>query len=181
MFAFLIAEIIKVIRKCKLKQRFTKEIAFEFFFNGFVATKLVIHDYQQLQKYPCKYLQRHTFYTQVLNTIISSGYFINLNSDLVQLIIEFHQRFKNIQCELDSFFKLKDEEKERNVLVLQRQEKNAKLLFSDLQKSEKFKELKRKYYKKWKKKTNKRIDELSGIEKIKKEVNHGKIKKGKKP
>ena len=145
---FLINGLIKFAGKVKLKRRLTKEIAWEFFINEHCIV-LIIKDFQNLQKDPCGYLQRHMFKTQVINSVISSGYYVNLNFELSQLVLEFDQRFKLIQHGLDKYFSLKNEEKIEpiNLGLLRFGEKNSKILLSDL--SKKLEKLKKKYYKKW--------------------------------
>jgi len=180
--AFLIAEIWKAIRNKINKNRIIKEIAFGFFLNE-IAINLIINDYQNLQKSPTRYLRHHRFNTQIADAVISSIYFSNLNFDLVQLILEFNQRFQNIQCEIDGFFRLEDEEKLRNVAGLPEKIRNAKVLLSDLQNSKKYKRIKKKYYKKYVKTRKDIIEERFGLSETKntiKEAKNEKIKKRKK-
>lgn len=172
LFAFLIAEVVRVIRRFKIKKRVIKEIAFELIFNERIA-KMIIEDFQELQKNPCGYLRRHRFFTQVIDSVISSAYFVNLNVDLFQLIAEFVQRFRNIQAEQDGFYALESDDKMRNIINLPVHERNARVLLHDLQKSKKFKELKSKHEKEWintrKEFINERFDTKQ------KEVNHGSL------
>ncbi len=145
---FLINGLIKYAGKVKLKMRLTKEIAWEFFINEYCVV-LIIKDFQNLQEDPCGYLHRHKFKTQVINSIISSGYYVNLNFGLSQLVLEFDQRFKLIQYGLDKYFSLENEDKIEpiNLELLRFGEKNSKILLSDL--SKKLEKLKKKYYKEW--------------------------------
>jgi hypothetical protein len=173
LLGFLIAEIWRAIRNKINKSRITKEIAFGFFLNEFTIN-LIIADYQILQKYPTEYLRHHRFNTQITDAVISSIYFANLNFDLVQLIVEFNQRFQNIQCEIDGFFRLEDEEKLRNVAVLPQKIRNAKVLLSDLQNSKKYKRIKKKYYKKYVKTRKDVIEERFGLSETKNTIKEAK-------
>jgi|GEM_PF-5307903 len=152
LFAFVIKEAVGFFRKLNFKRKFIREIAQEFFANEFVI-KFIIRDFQNLQRNPCGYLDRHRFMTQVINAVISSGFFVNLDFKLSQLILEFHQRFSNIQYELNTFFILTDEEKlkEQNLYHLERGESDSKKLLEDLKKSYTLKKLKKKYLLKWRK------------------------------
>jgi len=159
---FLINGLIKFAGKVKLKRRFTKEIAWEFFINEHCAI-LIIKDFQNLQKDPCGYLHRHKFKTQVINSVISSGYYVNLNFELSQLVLEFDQRFKLIQYGLDKYFSLENEDKIKpiNLELLRFGEKNSKILLNDL--SKKLEKIKKKYYKKWYEKKAKIHEKIYGI------------------
>lgn len=179
LFAFLIAEIWRAIRNKINKNRITKEIAYELFLNE-IAINLIINDYQNLQKNPTGYLRHHRFNTQVTDAVISSIYFSNLNFDLIQLITEFTQRFKNIQCEIDGFFRLEGEDKLRNVAVLPQQTRNAKVLLSDLQNSKKYKKIKKKYYKKYVKTIKDVMEERFGLSETKQSIKEGKNEKNQK-
>ena len=179
LFAFLIAEIWRTVRRLIYKKRIIKEIAFEFIWNEGVAERIIV-DFQNLIKDPCGYLNKHIFKTHVISSVISSSYFVNLNSDLTRVIFEFDQRFKKIQYELDQFFVLEDDQKKhpRNLDHLRAGESDSKLLLDDLIKSKNIKKLKRKYYKKWTKerirlmgeKQNRKIDRKEKKEIIKHEM-----------
>jgi len=149
LIAFVIKEIVNGIGRAKIKRRVIKEIAFELILNEYAA-KFIVEDFQILQKEPCVYLRRNRFFTQVVDSVISSGYFVNLNIKLFQFIAEFAQRFRNIQTELEGHFQLTDDEKLRNKVYLPIHERNANVLLNDLQKSEVFKKLQGKYRKEWK-------------------------------
>ena len=159
---FLINGLIKFMGNIKLKMRLTKEIAWEFFINEHCAV-LIIKDFQNLQEDPCGYLHRHMFKTQVINSIISSGYYVNLNFELSQLVLEFDQRFKLIQYGLDKYFSLENEDKIKpiNLELLRFGEKNSKILLNDL--SKKLEKIKKKYYKKWYEKKAKIHEKTYGI------------------
>lgn len=145
LFAFLIAEAIRCVRRFILKRRLIKELAWELFFNDFVIVK-IIQDFKNLQDNPITYLGKHHFLTNIIDTIISSGFFTRMNFNLVQFIIKFRQRFKNIQYELDSFFTLTDEDKlkDLNLVLLLRGESVSKRLLKDFRESETLKKLKKK-------------------------------------
>lgn len=160
LFAIFITEILRIIRRFRFKRRLIKEITFEFIFNEGIAEK-IINDFQNLIKDPCGHLGKHIFKTQVISAVISSSYFVNLDSDLTSVIFEFDQRFKKVQYELDKFFMLEDDQKRhsRNLVHLKVGESDSKLLLDDLIKSKKLIELKKKYYKKWIKQRMKRMEE----------------------
>ena len=162
-FLFFIERLIEFGKKKCLKKRLTKEIAYELIFNE-LSAELMINDYKQLQKNPTTRLRYHIFFTQAVDSVLSSGYFVKMSFDLVQLIMEFNQRFKNIQYELQSFFKLNDDKKIINLSTLLKKEENAQILLNDLQKSEMFKKLKNKYYQKWLKTRAKDIKERFDID-----------------
>jgi hypothetical protein len=160
LFAFLITETWQAVRRFRYKKRIIKEIAFEFIWNEGIAKK-VINDFQNLIKDPCGYLNKHIFKTHVISAVISSSYFVNLNSDLTRVIFEFDQRFKKVQYELDIFFKLEDDQKilPPNLHHLKAGESDSKQLLDDLIKSKKITELKKKNYKKWTKERIKHMEE----------------------
>lgn len=160
LFTFLIAEIWRTVKRLRYKKRIIKEIAFEFIWNEGIAEK-IINDFQNLIKNPCGSLNKHIFKTHVISAVISSSYFVNLNSDLTRVIFEFDQRFKKVQYELDQFFALKDDQKmhPRNLNHLRVGESDSKLLLDDLIKSKNIKKLKRKYYKKYIKERIRRMEE----------------------
>jgi hypothetical protein len=161
-FLFLIERLIEFIRDLKLKRRLTKEIAWEFFVNEFCAMK-IIKDFQNLQKDPIGYLDRHIFKTQVIQSVLSSGYYLKLDFNLSQLILEFAQRLKIVQYELERFFSLEDDQKIMpiNLGHLERGESDSKRLLYDL--SRKLKKLKKKYYKNWQKHRAKQFEEIFKI------------------
>ncbi len=170
-FIFLIAQGIEYIKKCRFKKRLKKEISFEFFMNEYVTLQ-IIKDFQKLQKDSCGHLIMHKYNTYAIDAILSSGYFLNMNFDLNQFIIEFRQRFRNIEYELESFFTLNDEQKELpvNLALLERGVSASQLLLSQLHKSERMIKLKNKYYEEWFKKRATRIKERYGIEIDKKKL-----------
>jgi len=146
LFAFLIAEVVGILRRFKLKRRFKKEVAYEFIENEGIAS-LIIKDYQNLQKDPCGYLGGHKFKTHIINAVLTLGYFLNFSYGLSQLILEFHRKFSKVQYELDNFFKLDDELKIRNQELdyLKIGESHSRLLLDDLRKSKELKKIKKKY------------------------------------
>jgi len=164
-FIFLIAQGIEYIKKYMFKKRLKKEIAFEFIMNEYVTME-IIKDFKKLQKDPCGHLIIHKYNTYTTDAILSSGYFLNMNFDLNQFIIEFRQRFRNIQYELESFFTLNDEQKEFpvNLALLESGVSASQLLISQLHKSERMIKLKNKYNEKWFKKRATRFKERYGIE-----------------
>lgn len=168
LIAFVITEIVRCIGRAKAKNRVIKEIAFELLLNEYAA-KFIVEDFQILQKDPCGYLRRHKFSTQIIDSVISSGYFVNLDNELFQFIAEFAHRFRNIQTELEGHFQLEDNEKLRNIVYLPIHERNASVLLNDLQESEVFKKLKKKYRAEWKETRLKFIHERSSKEKSIKE------------
>jgi len=147
---FLIERLIKFVGNVKFKKRLTKEIAWEFFENEYCAI-FIIRDFQNLQKDRCGYLDRHIFKTQAIDSVLSSGYFVNLDFDLSQLIFEFAQRFKIVQYELSQFLTLNDDQKllPANLELLKKGESVSKLLLNDF--NNKIRKLKKKYYPKWRK------------------------------
>lgn len=157
---FVIDRIITILGKIKLKKRLTKELAFEFFFNERIAEK-IIKDFQNLRRNPCEHLMRHKFKTQVISRYLSPEYFVSLDSNLTDVVFEFDLRFQRVQYELNSFFKLEDDQKTHplNLAHLEAGELDSRLLLDDLIKLKKLKELKKKYYKKWIKQRMKRMEE----------------------
>jgi len=160
LIAILITEVLRHSRRHKLKKRLIKEVAFELFSNELIAGK-IINDFQNLIQDPCGYLWSHKFKTHVMDPIISSAYFVNLNPDLVEFLFEFDNRFKKVQYELDRFFILEDDQKlhAKNLSHLKGGELDSRLLLGDLIKSKKLKEIKKKYYQKWIEQRIKRMEE----------------------
>jgi len=167
LFGFLIIGIRNFIRKYQLKRRLTKEISFELFANE-IFTEGAIENYQKLQQDPLVIMPYWKFYNKVTNAVLLSGYFINLNFKLVQLIIQLSERFRNVQNMLIESLTITNEQKKINAFLLPTLEEDARLLLKHLQESKIFKKLKKKYYPKWNKARKKEFEERHNL-KVKKD------------
>jgi len=170
LFAILITEIIRVVRGIRIRKRWEKEIAWELFMNEFVINK-IIGDFVGLKKDPIGYLNNHRFKTYAMDSILNSGIFVNLNFKLIQFIMVYRQRFRNVQYELDVFFKLKDDEKikKENLEHLDHGERASRLLLQDFRKSKFVQKLKKKYHRAYYKETIEMFEEKQGKKLNKKE------------
>lgn len=161
LFAFLIAEIIGNSRRWLLKKKFKKGFAHELFMNEGVL-EFIIKDFQEIQKDPCGYTSKHHFTTYVIDSILTSGYFISFSYELYQFILHYRQRFENVQYELDAFSTLTNEEKitNQNLYHAKHGEKVAKRILSDLRESKVFKKIKKDYLIDWHKEKIKLKEEI---------------------
>lgn len=137
-------------RKWRLKKRLVRELAHELFRNE-IAVILIIRAWKYLLKNPLECRRRYKTFHNVSGALLSSGYFVTLEPDLVQFILEIDMRFKIIEFELEEYFRLTDAEKTRNIRLIPTHLENAKNLYNDLLSSKKYKEMKINYRDKWKK------------------------------
>lgn len=164
LLVFVLSELWKIISDHLKKQKYRKEVAFEYFSNEIIL-KAIIKDYEELKRDPIGYLNKHRFSMIMNDLIITSGYFTKFSTKLSRFIVEFRYRFASLDYELGAFFKLQDEEKVKpqNIEHLYSGEEKAKKTLDDFRKSPVMIKLKNRYWKKWHKEYIRKREKETGI------------------
>jgi hypothetical protein len=156
LIAVSIKELAEARRKQKLKARIEEELASEFFLNEY-AGKIIERQSEALSIRTNIFSRKYQFSLSVIKSILSSGYFLFLDADLVHLLVEYSNRLENFNRELQLFYDLPGDQQKFRASGIRTE---AWQLLRDLENSKKLNNLRTRYFENWKIRSLKRIEEI---------------------
>jgi hypothetical protein len=158
LIALSIKELSEARRKRRLRAKIEEQVAAEFFINEYAIGEFQ-KQAQWLSTYSNVVGRKYLLSLVVMKSVLSSGYFLFLDADLVQLLVEYAGRFGTYNRELSALYVLGDEDRKTRASSFGGE---AYQLSMDLKNSTEFNKLRAKYFDDWQTRNGKRIEEFFG-------------------
>ena len=145
---FFYGELKKRRERKQLTEKLTKEVVCELFSQEIVLCS-AMSDFKALIKNPIIDTPVHRFSFIILDSILSSGYFVNFDFKFNNFIFNIYKKCSNINIELDNFMRLSDAYKTVNLELLEAGHRHCIETFEMFQNSNIYYQLKKNHLRKW--------------------------------